>query len=201
MQGMGVSLRVHESGVWSTRQRSLLRCCPRHPMLNGSGTAISAVSTAEVDLGRQIFLPVERMKSLIASSTTAHVRFRRHDRSFWQILPWRRRICPAAAGDGLLESATSGRCSFGRCLGRAFGRSRNCPDLRSPNHAPAPSESSHFMPALPLSPRELIDRLDSRHDELIAKLDELNAQIEAALAEFSRARESGSRRTESKKAA
>ena len=34
------------------------------------------------------------------------------------------------------------------------------------------------MPA-PLTPRELVDRLDSRHEELIAKLDELNAQIEA----------------------
>jgi hypothetical protein len=39
------------------------------------------------------------------------------------------------------------------------------------------------------TPRELVDRLDARHDELIAKLDELNAQIEAVLAEFSRSRE------------
>ena len=39
------------------------------------------------------------------------------------------------------------------------------------------------------TPRELVDRLDARHDELIAKLDELNAQIEAALAEFARRRE------------
>jgi hypothetical protein len=39
------------------------------------------------------------------------------------------------------------------------------------------------------TPRELVERLDARHDELIAKLDELNAQIEAALAEFSRSRE------------
>lgn len=38
------------------------------------------------------------------------------------------------------------------------------------------------------TPRELVARLDARHDELIAKLDELNAQIEAALAEFSKAR-------------
>ena len=36
------------------------------------------------------------------------------------------------------------------------------------------------------SPRELVERLDSRHDELIKRLDELNAQIEAALAEFGR---------------
>jgi hypothetical protein len=41
----------------------------------------------------------------------------------------------------------------------------------------------------PCTPRELVDRLDARHDELIAKLDELNAQIEAVLAEFSRSRE------------
>jgi hypothetical protein len=39
------------------------------------------------------------------------------------------------------------------------------------------------------TPRDLIDRLDARHDELIAKLDALNAQIEAVLAEFSRPRE------------
>ena len=41
----------------------------------------------------------------------------------------------------------------------------------------------------PCTPRELVDRLDARHDELIAKLDDLNAQIEAVLAEFSRSRE------------
>jgi hypothetical protein len=40
----------------------------------------------------------------------------------------------------------------------------------------------------PATPRDLVDRLDARHDELIAKLDELNAQIEAALAEFGRRR-------------
>jgi hypothetical protein len=40
-----------------------------------------------------------------------------------------------------------------------------------------------------LTARELVDRLDSRHDELVARLDELNAQIEAALAEFGRPRE------------
>jgi hypothetical protein len=42
------------------------------------------------------------------------------------------------------------------------------------------------MPAPTPSPRELVERLDSRHDELIKRLDELNAQIEAALAEFGR---------------
>jgi hypothetical protein len=41
----------------------------------------------------------------------------------------------------------------------------------------------------PCTPRELVDRLDARHDELIAKLDELNAQIEAVLAEFGRSRQ------------
>jgi hypothetical protein len=45
------------------------------------------------------------------------------------------------------------------------------------------------MPAQSLTQRELVDRLDSRHDELIAKLDALNAQIEAALAEFGRQRD------------
>jgi hypothetical protein len=46
------------------------------------------------------------------------------------------------------------------------------------------------MPATPLTPRELVERLDARHDELIRKLDELNAQIEATLAEFARSRKS-----------
>ncbi|HVT29196.1 MAG TPA: hypothetical protein VHE81_14365 [Lacipirellulaceae bacterium] len=41
-----------------------------------------------------------------------------------------------------------------------------------------------------ITPRELVARLDARHEELIARLDELNAQIEAALAEFGRSRES-----------
>jgi hypothetical protein len=45
------------------------------------------------------------------------------------------------------------------------------------------------MPNPPLSPREIVDRLDARHDELIARLDELNAQIETVLAEFGRTRE------------
>ena len=45
------------------------------------------------------------------------------------------------------------------------------------------------MPAPQLTPRELVDRLDARHEELIGRLDELNTQIEAALAEFGRQRE------------
>jgi hypothetical protein len=43
------------------------------------------------------------------------------------------------------------------------------------------------MAATP-SPREMVDRLDARHEELIQKLDELNARIEATLAEFARTR-------------
>ena len=38
------------------------------------------------------------------------------------------------------------------------------------------------------TPREMLDRLDSRHDELIRKLDELNVQIEQALAQFAKTR-------------
>ncbi len=45
------------------------------------------------------------------------------------------------------------------------------------------------MATPPLTPRQLVDRLNARHEELIARLDELNAQIEAALAEFGHARE------------
>jgi hypothetical protein len=36
----------------------------------------------------------------------------------------------------------------------------------------------------------LVDRLDARHDELIARLDALNTQIETALAEFGSSRDS-----------
>jgi hypothetical protein len=57
------------------------------------------------------------------------------------------------------------------------------------------------MAKSPCTPRELVERLDARHDELIAKLDELNAQIEAALAEFSRSREVSSFETEQRAAA
>jgi hypothetical protein len=57
------------------------------------------------------------------------------------------------------------------------------------------------MPATPLTPRELVDRLDARHDELIRKLDELNAQIEATLAEFARSRESADDKGSGRKAA
>jgi hypothetical protein len=55
------------------------------------------------------------------------------------------------------------------------------------------------MPSPPLTSRELVDRLDVRHDELIARLDELNAQIEAALAEFGRSRKTSEASTDNKK--
>ena len=63
---------------------------------------------------------------------------------------------------------------------------------------PTPSSPTRTAPALAGAPAhgrftahaaQLVDRLDSRHDELIAKLDELNAKIEAALVEFGRSRE------------
>lgn len=38
--------------------------------------------------------------------------------------------------------------------------------------------------------RELVDRLDARHEELIQKLDELNARIEKTLADCLRSRAS-----------
>ena len=38
------------------------------------------------------------------------------------------------------------------------------------------------------TPRELLDRLETRHDELLRKLDELNAQIEVTLVQFGKAR-------------
>jgi hypothetical protein len=55
------------------------------------------------------------------------------------------------------------------------------------------------MPSPPPTPRELVDRLDARHDELITRLDELNAQIEAALAEFGRSQEMSEASIDSKK--
>jgi hypothetical protein len=70
----------------------------------------------------------------------------------------------------------------------------------SPRFPSEHDRSLRPMPSQPLTPRELHERLDSRHDELLAKLDELNAQIEAALAEFGRARET-QQPMENKKAA
>ena len=57
------------------------------------------------------------------------------------------------------------------------------------------------MPSPSLSPRDLVDRLDARHEELIARLDELNAQIEAALAEFGRPKDALTQPSVSAKAA
>ena len=48
---------------------------------------------------------------------------------------------------------------------------------------------------------EVLERLDSRHDELIARLDELNAQIELALAEFVKSRDARTYETEPRKIA
>jgi hypothetical protein len=45
------------------------------------------------------------------------------------------------------------------------------------------------MASPPPNPRELVQRLDARHEELIRRLDELNVQIEEALAEFGRPRD------------
>ena len=43
------------------------------------------------------------------------------------------------------------------------------------------------------TPRELLDRLDTGHDELIEKLDDLNAQIEKALAKIFQTRAASTR--------
>lgn len=41
------------------------------------------------------------------------------------------------------------------------------------------------MASASLTPRELVERLETRHDELLERLDDLNRQIEQALAEQS----------------
>ncbi len=64
-----------------------------------------------------------------------------------------------------------------------------------------PRTGTFSMPHPQPSPRELVDRLDARHDELIARLDELNTQIEAALAEFGRSREANTGDKQSRDAA
>ena len=45
------------------------------------------------------------------------------------------------------------------------------------------------MPIPAHGSQEVLERLDSRHDELIRRLDELNTHIEAALAEFTASRQ------------
>jgi hypothetical protein len=60
------------------------------------------------------------------------------------------------------------------------------------------------MPQMSVSPptaRELVDRLDARHEELIQKLDELNARIEQTLAECLRSRAAAREEDESRRAA
>jgi hypothetical protein len=57
-----------------------------------------------------------------------------------------------------------------------------------------PPPSPFPLRAMP-TPQELLERLDSRHDELIHKLDELNAEIERALAEFATSRTAPIRET------
>lgn len=49
--------------------------------------------------------------------------------------------------------------------------------------------------------RELVDRLDARHEELIEKLDALNARIELTLAEYTRGRDSREYEHDSRKVA
>ncbi len=57
------------------------------------------------------------------------------------------------------------------------------------------------MPTPTPNSRELVDRLDARHEELIQKLDELNARIEMTLAEYTRSRDSRDYREETRHAA
>jgi hypothetical protein len=57
------------------------------------------------------------------------------------------------------------------------------------------------MSVSPPTARELVDRLDARHEELIQKLDELNARIEQTLAECLRKREAAREDNEARKAA
>ncbi len=69
-----------------------------------------------------------------------------------------------------------------------------------------PSTTTHRVLRLHMSnstptPRELVDRLDSRHEELIQKLDELNARIELTLAEYTRSRDNREYRQEQRKVA
>jgi hypothetical protein len=57
------------------------------------------------------------------------------------------------------------------------------------------------MSVSPPTARDLVDRLDARHEELIQKLDELNARIEQALAESLRSRAAARDDDHSRKAA
>jgi hypothetical protein len=57
------------------------------------------------------------------------------------------------------------------------------------------------MSASPPTARELVERLDSRHEELLQKLDELNARIEQTLAECLRSRAAAREESDARKAA
>jgi hypothetical protein len=57
------------------------------------------------------------------------------------------------------------------------------------------------MSVSPPSARELVERLDARHEELIQKLDELNARIEQTLAECLRTRAAAREDDNTRKAA
>lgn len=76
---------------------------------------------------------------------------------------------------------------------RHGSQSRRHPPTRQ---AFSPRLVATSMAKSPATPRELIDRLDSRHDELIQRLDELNAQIERALADVYRNRAAAESRRE-----
>ena len=74
----------------------------------------------------------------------------------------------------------------------SFGqRVHAVPHRRSSPPGPRPPSTKaphHGMSAPLATPQEMLDRLDARHDELIAKLEELNVQIEKALADMAVAR-------------
>ena len=76
-----------------------------------------------------------------------------------------------------------------------------CPTLRVVPPIAQPTGWARSMANPPLTSRELVDRLDARHEELIARLDELNAQIESALAEFGRTRKADAEDDELREAA
>lgn len=61
--------------------------------------------------------------------------------------------------------------------------------------------ASPAMSAPSPTARELVDRLDARHEELIEKLDALNARIELTLAEYTRGRDSREYEHDSRKVA
>ena len=71
------------------------------------------------------------------------------------------------------------RESYRLAVERVDGDWRTTLPASAERHLPARRSRFPRKPLMPI-PQELLDRLDSRHDELIRKLDDLNAQIEAA---------------------